>query len=63
MTERMTARALMLAGGLALLTACGTTPAERTTSGAGIGVGVAALAGANLGWGALLGAGTGYFSR
>lgn len=59
----MTARAMVFAGSLALLASCGTTPVEKTASGAGIGVGMAALAGASLGWGAALGAGAGYFSR
>lgn len=59
----MTTRSILIAGCFALLVACGETPAERTLSGAGIGLGTAAVAGASLPWGAVLGAGAGYFSR
>ena len=59
----MTTRSILIAGCLALLAACGETRAEKTASGAGIGLGTAAIAGASLPWGVVLGAGAGYFSR
>jgi osmotically inducible lipoprotein OsmB len=59
----MTTRSILIAGCLALLSACGETRVEKTASGAGIGLGMAALASASLPWGAVLGAGAGYFSR
>ncbi len=58
MKERFGALAL-----LAALAACGDTPVERTTSGAGIGAGTALVLGASAPWGLALGAGAGYFSR
>ena len=48
---------------IAALAACGETPVERATSGAGIGAGSAFVLGASMPWGLAIGAGAGYFSR
>jgi hypothetical protein len=58
--KRRSIRALAV---LTALSACGDTPLERATSGAGIGAGSAFVLGASMPWGLALGAGAGYFSR
>jgi osmotically inducible lipoprotein OsmB len=59
----MTRRSIRTLAVVLTLAACGDTPVERSTSGAGIGAGTALALGASMPWGLALGAGAGYFSR